>query len=209
MIKDQISIAVDLLQQGELVAFPTDTVYGLGADAVNEQAILKVFKLKQRSLNLPLIVHIPNIDHLSIWADCHKLQPDVFKLIETFWPGPVTVVVKKAAEVSSLITAGQDSIALRIPNHPIALELLKNFNSGIVGTSANLSGHNSLISSTQVIKEFNNNVFVLEEEGYIGEFGVESTIVSLVEEPMVLRQGAVTVAQLKSCLGRDIRVISV
>ena len=206
MVENQILKAVELLRQGNLVAFPTDTVYGLGADARNEQAILKVFELKQRPFDRPLIVHIPNLEHLAVWVNPEHLNQDVFKLVESFWPGPLTIVVKKSSLVSDLITAGQDNIALRIPDHPVALELLKAFNSGLVGTSANLSGNVSNVIGTQVAKEFN-NVFILDDRGFGCKIGLESTIISLVENPVILRYGAIKVEQLKSCLGREIGVV--
>jgi L-threonylcarbamoyladenylate synthase len=206
MVENQILKAVELLRQGNLVAFPTDTVYGLGADARNEQAILKVFELKQRPFDRPLIVHIPNLEHLAIWANADYLKQDVFKLVEIFWPGPLTIVVKKSSLVSDLITAGQDNIAIRIPNHPIALELLKTFDSGIVGTSANLSGNISNVTGKQVAEEFN-NIFILDDCGAgCSKTGVGSTIISLVAQPVILRQGAIKTEQLRSCLGRDVLV---
>ncbi len=198
--KEQIIKAVDLLRQGRLVVFPTDTVYGLGADATCEAAILSVFALKKRSLGCPLIVHIPNIKHLSEWVDPEYLKRDeLFVLAEKFWPGPLTIVVKKAAKVSNVMTSGQNTIAIRIPNHPIALELLKNFNSGIVGTSANLSDHNSPTTFEQVFNVFGDQVFMLD--GGPCNFGIESTIVSLVEKPVILRQGVISLEELQGCLG--------
>jgi L-threonylcarbamoyladenylate synthase len=190
MIDSKINTAVKLLKQGEIVAYPTDTVYGLGADASNEQAILKIFATKKRDYSRPLVVHIPSLEHVPFWADTTNLDQDLFEsLVSRFWPGALTIVLKKAPQVSNLITSNQETIGLRIPNHPVALDLLMAFNSGIVGTSANISGNTSLISNDQVAKEFN-NIFILENSS-TGSLGIESTIISLVGKPTVLRQGAV------------------
>src|SRR5687768_5277966 len=128
-----ISRAVDLLVSGELVAFPTETVYGLGADAKNERAIRKVFAAKGRPIDHPLIVHIGDLAQLSAWA---RVVPDsALQLAQAFWPGPLTMVLPRQPWVSDLITAGQDTVALRMPNHPVALQLLQQFGSGLVGPS--------------------------------------------------------------------------
>lgn len=190
MLKTQIQRAIQLLRKGELIVFPTDTVYGLGADASNEQAILQVFAVKKRHYSCPLIVHIPNLEHLGIWADLESLDEKFFNLAKNFWPGALTIVVKKSKNVSNLITSGRDSIGLRIPNHPVALELLRGFNSGIVGTSANISGDNSLVNFEQARSVFHNNLFILS--GGKCSQGLESTIISLVENPIILRQGAIS-----------------
>lgn len=198
MLKTQIQQAIQLLRKGELIVFPTDTVYGLGADASNEQAVLQVFAVKKRHYSCPLIVHIPNLDHLGFWVDLESLDEKFFKLAKNFWPGALTIVVKKSKTVSNLITSGQDSIGLRIPNHPVALELLSGFNSGIVGTSANISGDNSLVSFEQAQQMFNNKLFILS--GGRCNQGVESTIISLVENPIILRQGAISAERIFQCL---------
>jgi len=162
VLNKSIQQAVTLLKKGELVIFPTDTVYGLGADANNEQAILRVFAFKNRPKSFPLIIHLPSLEHVSLWAEIASLDEKFFKLAKKFWPGALTIVVKSTTKISKLITAGQDTIGLRIPNHPVALELLRAFNSGIVGTSANISGEKSLNSGAKAIQQFNNKVFILK-----------------------------------------------
>lgn len=165
----QISIAINLLQQGKIIAFPTDTVYGIGGDPKNDRAILSIFNTKGRSFNQALPVLLPNIEHMYEWIDkdylykCTANSSRLLKLLEDFWPGPLTVVFKKAKHVSNLLTANQDTIALRVPNHSLLLSLLKEFNSGIIGTSANRSGECSAITYNQVKKIFRNKLFVINE----------------------------------------------
>lgn len=194
MLNNSIQQAVTLLKKGELVIFPTDTVYGLGADANNEQAILRVFAFKNRPQSFPLIIHLPSLEHVSLWAEAAALDEKFFKLAKKFWPGALTIVVKSPPRVSKLITAGQDTIGLRIPNHPVALELLRAFNSGIVGTSANISGEKSLSSGEQAIQQFNNKIFILN--GGECYHGTESTIISLVNSPTILRKGSIKEEQI-------------
>lgn len=200
--KQQITKAVSLLKQGQLIIFPTETVYGLGADANNEQAILKVFSYKNRNSSNPLLIHIPNLEQLEHWADVQNLSSDFFKLATFFWPGALTIVIKKAKIVSSLLTAGKDSIGLRIPGHPVALQLLKEFNSGIVGTSANKSGQNNLCSFQQASQEFRDSLFILD--GGICSLGVASTIISLIDQPKILRLGSISLEQIQDCLKKHI-----
>ena len=202
MLNHQISIAIDLLKQGKPIVFPTDTVYGLGGDALSEQAILSVFELKNRSITQALPVLLPDIGHIYNWVDRehlnkYSLNKKLFNLIEKFWPGPLTIVVKKAITVSNLLTANQDTIAIRVPNNPITLKLLKNFNSGIIGTSANKSGFKSARTVQEVQDQFGEKVFVLD--GGVCNIGVESTIVSLVDVPVILREGAILAEQLQQC----------
>lgn len=199
MLNNNIQQAVNLLKQGQLVIFPTDTVYGLGADARNEQAIWRVFEFKKRSKHLPLIVHIPSVEHVAFWADLDSLDVRFFNLANSFWPGSLTIVVKKAHKVSELLTGGKDTIGLRIPKHPVALELLRSFDSGIVGTSANISGENSVSSGEQAIQQFNNQVFILN--GGVNKQGIASTIISLVNTPTILRTGSITEKQIWQAMG--------
>ncbi|MGI9214682.1 MAG: L-threonylcarbamoyladenylate synthase [Gammaproteobacteria bacterium] len=198
---EQISIAVDLLKQGKIIAFPTDTVYGIGGDPLNEQAILSIFKLKSRAMNQALPVLLPDLEHIYPWIDLdylnkHHLTSKLFNLLANFWPGALTVVLKKSKYISNLLTANQDTIALRVPNHPITLALLKAFNSGIIGTSANKSGDFSAIDSKQVQISFGDKLFVLD--GGICKLGKESTIISFVDPKInILRQGAIDFKKLE------------
>lgn len=198
---EQIAIAVDLLKQGKIIAFPTDTVYGIGGDPLNEQAILSIFKLKSRSNTQALPVLLPDLEHIYPWIDLDylnklNLTSKLFDLLANFWPGALTVVVKKAKHVSHLLTANQDTIALRVPNHPITLALLKAFNSGIIGTSANKSGDFSAINSKQVQSAFGDKLFVLD--GDICVIGKESTIISFLDHKIsILRQGVIDFKKLE------------
>jgi L-threonylcarbamoyladenylate synthase len=117
--------AANLLAAGELVAFPTETVYGLGADATNGVAVRRIFELKGRPADHPLIVHVPDLAGLAQWGE--DLPDAAMQLAESFWPGPLTLIVKKAARIASIVTGGQDSVGLRCPSHPVAQELLREF----------------------------------------------------------------------------------
>ncbi|HRE18176.1 MAG TPA: L-threonylcarbamoyladenylate synthase, partial [Rhodocyclaceae bacterium] len=135
--------AVELLTAGELVAFPTETVYGLGADAANPQAVAKIFAAKGRPADHPLIVHVAGHDWVEQWAQ--EVPAVAWELMETFWPGPLTLILKKQAWVPDAVTGGQDTVGLRVPGHPVALELLRRFaaaggKGGIAAPSANRFG---------------------------------------------------------------------
>ena len=132
---DAINRAADLLRQGRLVAFPTETVYGLGADASNPDAVAAIFKAKGRPADHPLIVHIADIDSLDDWA---SIVPDAaLKLADRFWPGPLAIILNKKPEVPLVVTGGQQTVGLRMPDHPVALALLKRFGGGVAAPSAN------------------------------------------------------------------------
>ncbi|HLB84588.1 MAG TPA: L-threonylcarbamoyladenylate synthase, partial [Steroidobacteraceae bacterium] len=161
------------LRDGEVIAFPTETVYGLGADAQNSEAIAKVFALKGRPTGHPLIVHIDHARSLERWA--LAVPTHAHELAEHFWPGPLTLVLKRAPAVDPLITGGQDTIAVRVPGHPVAQQLLRGFGSGIAAPSANRYGHVSPTRAEHVREEFGDEVrFVLD--GGDCKLGLESTI---------------------------------
>ncbi len=132
----EISRAAASLRAGELVAFPTETVYGLGADATNPRAIAKIFAAKGRPADHPLIVHLPDASHLGRWA--MDIPEAAYKLAAAFWPGPLTLILRRQPSVSYAITGGQDTVGLRVPNHPLALQLLREFGGGVAAPSANL-----------------------------------------------------------------------
>jgi len=192
----EIDLAVMALRDGEVIAFPTETVYGLGADAQNSEAIAKVFALKGRPTGHPLIVHIDHARSLERWA--LAVPTHAHELAEHFWPGPLTLVLKRAPAVDPLITGGQDTIAVRVPGHPVAQQLLRGFGSGIAAPSANRYGHVSPTRAEHVREEFGDEVrFVLD--GGDCKLGLESTIVSCVEDtPRVLRPGSITLSQLRA-----------
>ena len=185
-----IADAVQRLRAGELVAIPTETVYGLAADASNETAIARVFALKGRPADRPLIVHLGDAEWVSQWA---REVPSYARLwMQAFWPGPLTLVLPKQPEVSGLITGGQDTVAVRVPNHPVALALLEAFGGALVAPSANRYGQISPTSAEAVRHAFGSDApWVLD--GGPCSVGIESTIVACVNEtPEILRLGAIS-----------------
>ena len=196
----ELTRAVATLRAGGLVAFPTETVYGLGADASNETAIKKVFAAKGRPHDHPLIVHIASAAQLNEWA--RDIPPAAIVLAQNFWPGPLTLILKRATGVSDLVTGGQDTVAMRVPAHPLAQALLKAFGGGIVGPSANRFGRVSATTAEHVRQEFGDAVDCIIDGGAC-EVGIESTIVDLSgAKPALLRPGIITTAQIESVLGK-------
>jgi L-threonylcarbamoyladenylate synthase len=198
--------AVDLLRAGELVAFPTETVYGLGADARNPDAVAKIFAAKGRPADHPLIVHIPDAAHLSQWAI--DIPAIAYSLATAFWPGPLTLILKRAAGVPDLVTGGQDTIGLRVPNHPVALDLLRHFNGGLAAPSANRFGHISPTTAAHVAEELGDRVALILDGGPC-TVGIESTILDLSRgTPEILRPGAIGIEAIARVLGSAPRVSS-
>ena len=194
----ELDHAVALLRAGELVAFPTETVYGLGADARNEHAVAKIYALKRRPAGHPLIVHLASAAALDDWAAA--VPPAARRLAARFWPGPLTLILPRAAGVADALTGGQDSIGLRVPAHPLALQLLAAFGGGIAAPSANRYGRVSPTSAAHVRAEFGAETpFVLD--GGDCSVGLESTIVSLVGEPLLVRPGGIAAPALEALIG--------
>lgn len=188
--------AADLLRQGQLVAIPTETVYGLAADATQEAAIRQVFALKGRPADHPLIVHLGDASWAAHWG---VLPPLFARLAERFWPGPLTVVVPRLARVSPLITGGQNSVALRVPRHPLTLETLRLLGEPVVAPSANRFGHTSPTRAEHVLSEFP-GLAVLD--GGPCPVGLESSIVDLTgPQPRLLRPGQLSRATLEEITG--------
>ena len=197
-----ITAAAATLRAGNLVAFPTETVYGLGADASNETAIKKVFVAKGRPHDHPLIVHIAGVAQLADWA--REIPPAAQTLAKKFWPGPLTLILKRAQGVSDLITGGQDTVALRVPAHPVAQALLRAFSGGVVGPSANRFGRVSATTAEHVRQEFGDAVDCILDGGAC-DVGIESTIVDLSgDRPALLRPGIITAAQIEAALGEPL-----
>lgn len=197
-----IAAAVKALRAGELVAFPTETVYGLGADAGNPVALARVYAAKGRPTDHPLILHVADAALLPAWvADLSTSTAKlVQQLADRFWPGPLTLVLPRAAEVSPVLTGGQASIAVRVPSHPVAQRLLRAFGSGIAAPSANRYGRVSPTRAEHVREEFPEGITILE--GGDCEVGVESTILSLLETPpRILRPGIIGRDQLEALIG--------
>jgi len=205
IIQRDIQQAVALLRAGKLVAFPTETVYGLGADASNPTAVAKIFAAKGRPADHPVIVHLAHRDQLKEWA--RDISPLAWQLAEHFWPGPLTLILPKAHHVPTIITGGQDSIGLRVPNHPIAQALLQAFAGGIAAPSANRFGHISPTLASHVRQDLGAAVDLILD-GDDCPIGIESTIVDVSGgAAVILRPGAITASQINAVLGN--RVASV
>jgi L-threonylcarbamoyladenylate synthase len=195
----ELDAAVRALRDGDVVAFPTETVYGLGANARNPAALAKVFELKGRPQTHPLIVHLDQPRFLPRWV--RAVPPAAEQLAQRFWPGPLTLVLPRAPEVLDLVTGGQDSIAVRVPAHPMAQQLLTAFGGGIAAPSANRYGHVSPTRAEHVRDEFGEAVRVILDGGEC-KVGLESTIVSCLDGgPRLLRPGSISVAQLREVVG--------
>lgn len=193
-----IQRACELLRQGELVAFPTETVYGLGADAANPEAIAKIYALKGRPSNHPVIVHLANVEQIENWAA--NIPATAWQLAAQFWPGPLTLILPRASHVPLAVTGGQESVGLRVPSHPVARRLLEAFRGGIAAPSANRYGRISPTLAAHVLQEFGDRS-PLTLDGGDCEVGLESTIVSLVGKPTLLRPGGISRAQIEAVIG--------
>jgi L-threonylcarbamoyladenylate synthase len=195
----ELNTAVQALRDGDIVAFPTETVYGLGANAQHAAALQKIFALKERPAWHPLIVHLDSARFLYRWA---RDVPDAAaKLAQRFWPGPLTLVLPRESKVLDIVTGGQDTVAVRVPSHPMALQLLTAFGGGIAAPSANRYGHVSPTRAEHVREEFGDSVRVLLDGGEC-KVGLESTIVACVNgEVRLLRPGHVTLSQLRREVG--------
>jgi L-threonylcarbamoyladenylate synthase len=196
--------AADVLGGGGLVAFPTETVYGLGADALNRTAVRKIFEVKGRPLRHPLIVHLADAASLHPWAA--EVPEAALRLTERLWPGPLTLVLRRSARVPDEVTGGQDTVALRVPSHPLARRLLKEFHGGIAAPSANRFGRVSPTRVEHVLEDLGPDVdFVLD--GGSCDVGVESTILDLsADAPCILRPGGVTQEAIEAVLGCGVPV---
>ena len=193
-----IARAAAVLKAGELVAFPTETVYGLGADASNTDAVCKVFAAKGRPANHPLIVHIADAAELPHWA--RDIPPTAHLLAKQFWPGPLTLVLKRSPQVPDAVTGGQDTVAIRVPSHPVAQALLRAFNGGIAAPSANRFGRVSSTTAAHVREEFGDTVACVLDGGAT-DVGIESTIVDCSgDAPALLRPGMITPQQIEAVL---------
>jgi len=194
-----IESAAAALRAGKLVAFPTETVYGLGADAENVAAVARIFAVKRRPANHPLIVHVASAEELPRWAS--HVPDAAWRLAEAYWPGPLTLLLRKAPRVPSETTGGLDSVGLRVPAHPLALQLLRTFGGGVAAPSANRFGHVSPTTAQHVREDLGNDVDLLLDGGNCS-VGVESTIVDLTRDvPLLLRPGGVGAEDLESLLG--------
>ena len=197
--QQQVETAISILKQGGIVAFPTDTVYGLGAGANITRGVERVYQVKERPKNmaLPLL-----LAHTSQISEVAELVPQVaWLLADKFLPGALTIVLYKAKSVSDIITAGGKTVAVRIPAHPVPVALAQGLGAPIVGTSANLSGKPSALTAGEVYSQFGNNIDLVIDGGRCPG-GIESTIVDVTgETPVVLREGAISREELKQVCG--------
>ena len=194
--------ASQALSQGNLIAFPTETVYGLGADATNPDAVKRIYEVKGRPSDHPLIVHIASLDQMDQWAI--DIPEYAITLARDFWPGPMTLVLKRSTKAKDFITGGQDTVALRVPAHPIALSLLQEFKEGIAAPSANRFGSVSPTTAEAVEEELKDYLSPqdLILDGGQCLVGVESTIIDCTQQtPFILRPGAITGAMIEESTG--------
>ena len=199
VVEATVENAVEILQRGGLVAFPTETVYGLGADAMNAAAMQRLYKVKGRPKAHPVIVHIARRDQLAEWAS--EVTPIAEKLAEAFWPGPLTLIVKRAEKVSDLVTGGQDTVGVRVPSHKLARQLLEAFGGGIAAPSANRFGKVSPTTADHVRADLGADVNLVLDGGAC-EVGIESTIVDVTGDvPVILRPGKINAADIERVLG--------
>ena len=197
MNETQIEIAAQIIKSGGLVAFPTETVYGLGANALNPLAVAKIFELKERPSFDPLIVHIASIADLYTLTE--NADRDVIRLAEKFWPGPLTIVLPKSKLVPNIVTSGLNTVGIRMPNNDIALKLIRAANCPIAAPSANKFGKLSPVSAEHVKKQLPNVDYILD--GGSTSVGIESTIVSIEGNVCTfLRPGVITIADIENAL---------
>ncbi|CAB4576478.1 unannotated protein [freshwater metagenome] len=198
--------AATALKRGQLVAFPTETVYGLGADASNEASVARIYEVKQRPANHPLIIHISSSELIDHWAE--NIPAYARSLANAFWPGPMTLILQRSAAAKDFVTGGQETVGLRVPNHPVALELLKKFEAiggrGVAAPSANLFGKVSPTNAVAVSSELSDRLQPgdLVLEGGASMVGIESTIIDCTKAaPSILRPGAITEQMISEVTG--------
>ncbi|HLM45383.1 MAG TPA: L-threonylcarbamoyladenylate synthase [Myxococcaceae bacterium] len=201
---DLLAQAVETLRRGGVIALPTETVYGLAANAEDELAVRRVFAIKGRPATHPLIVHVARAEELSSWA--RHIPEEAWRLAAAFWPGPLTLVLQRSARATDAVTGGQDTVALRVPHHPVALAVLDALGGGVAAPSANRFGRVSPTTAEHVRVDLGDEVDLLLDGGPC-TVGVESTIVDLSGgAPAVLRPGGLAVEEISRVLGREVPV---
>lgn len=194
-----IALAAEVIRGGGIVAFPTETVYGLGADATNGEAVAKVFAAKGRPSDNPLIVHVADMDQVHQVA--REVPPVARKLMEEFWPGPLTLVLNKQPSVPDEVTGGLDTVGVRMPSHPVAHALIAAAGVPIAAPSANASGRPSPTAAEHVLEDMAGRIPLVLDGGETG-VGLESTVLDVtIDPPMLLRPGGVTLEELRQCIG--------
>lgn len=200
----EIEQAVALLKQGELVAFPTETVYGLGAPISNESSIAKIFSVKGRPQDNPLIVHISSFEQLEGLAA--EIPESARRLAKAFWPGALTLILRRKSGVPAGVSAGLETVAIRMPKHPLARTLIEKVGEPLAAPSANLSGKPSATSAFHVLEDFQGKIAAVLNGGSC-EGGIESSVISLAgARPLLLRPGSITKEEMEKVLGYEIEV---
>lgn len=205
--RNQIKQAAALIKQGKIVAFPTDTVYGIGADARNSAAVEKIFKAKKRPADRPLSVLIGTVE------DIYKYTADVpagaLKLAEKYWPGPLTIILKHNQTFAEAVTAGKDTVGLRIPDNPVALALLQETESPLSTPSANLSGRPSPTKASHVLEDLDGAIAAVIDGGDTST-GIESTVIDLSDskKPLILRPGTISKEEIEETLNQEVNLLS-
>lgn len=198
-MNDAVRRAVEILRAGGLVAFPTETVYGLGADAANAAAIARLYAVKRRPTDHPVIVHFAGAASAFEWA--REVPGAAHRLAAHFWPGPLTLILKRSPQAKDFVTGGQDTVGLRVPSHPVAQALLDAFGGGVAAPSANLFGRVSPTTAAHVREDLGHAVDLVLE-GKPGKVGIESSIVDLSgDAPVLLRPGHIRQEEIESVLG--------
>ena len=201
--ENDIAEAAGIIQQGGLVAFPTETVYGLGADALNAEAVAKVYEAKGRPSDNPMIVHIARASDIGQLTP--MLSEDIVNLIDNFWPGPLTMVLKKKAGVPDRTTGGLDTVAVRMPDSEAALELIREADCPIAAPSANISGRPSPTRAGDVIADMNGRIDAVIQ-GDDCRVGIESTVLDMTgDTPVILRPGIITAEDIEAVLKKEVK----
>lgn len=195
--KDGFKECINRIKKNDVVVFPTETVYGIGGNALSKEAVSKIFKIKKRAKDNPLIIHVCSKD---ISKYVRNISADAFELIDRFWPGPLTLILEKNNVIPDETTAGRNTVAIRMPKNEIALELIKESGCPIAAPSANISGRPSGTNAKRCFEDLKNRVeFILDGRG--SEIGIESTVVSLVgDEPLILRPGYISFSDIKEVI---------
>lgn len=203
--RESLSLAGELINGGEIVAFPTETVYGLGADTFNEKAIAKIYEAKGRPQSNPLIVHISSFEMLKDIAE--EISADALKIMKAFMPAPLTVVLPKKKTIPDIVTAGLPTVAVRMPQSSQAREFISACGKPIAAPSANTSSRPSPTCAQEVYEDLKGKIPLILK-GEKCQVGIESTVLSLVGEPLVLRPGIITPSQIASVLGKEVKVLT-
>ncbi len=199
--KEDIKTAADILQNGGVVAMPTETVYGLAADALDGEAVKKIFLAKRRPMDNPLIVHISEIDDIERFNLVSEFPEKAKKLAEKFWPGPLTIIMKKSDIIPDEVSAGLSTVAIRLPSHKVARELIRGSGTVLAAPSANRSGSPSPTTAQHVMNDLFGDIQAVVDGGMC-DVGVESTVITLATKtPRLLRPGLVTVEQIEEVIG--------